>query len=46
MKKPYQIVTRAGKKSAAVVEQFCQSNGQVLLPVVNLIESASQVVGT
>lgn len=44
MKKPYQIVTRAAKESAAVVEQFCQSNGQILLPLVELIESASQVV--
>jgi hypothetical protein len=43
VKKPYQIVTRAAKESAAVVEQFCQSNGQILLPVVNLIESASQL---
>ena len=44
MKKPYQIVTRAAKDSAAIVEQFCQANGQILLPIVNLIESASQVV--
>lgn len=44
MKKPYQIVTRAAKEAAAVVEQFCQSNGQVLLPIVNLIQSASEVV--
>ena len=44
MKKQYQIVTRAAKESAAVVEQFCQTNGQILLPLVNLIESASQVV--
>jgi putative transposase len=44
VKKPYQIVTRAAKESAAVVEQFCQTNGQILLPIVNLIESASQVV--
>lgn len=44
MKKTYQIVTRAAKESAAVVEQFCQANGQILLPIVNLIESASQVV--
>ncbi len=44
MKKPYQIVTRVAKESAAVVEQFCQTNGQILLPIVNLIESASQVV--
>jgi len=44
VKKPYQIVTRAAKESAAVVEQFCQSNGQMLMPIVNLMESASQVV--
>lgn len=44
MKEPYQIVTRAAKGSAAVVEQFCQANGQILLPIVQLIESASQVV--
>jgi putative transposase len=46
VKKPYHIVTRAAKESAAVIEQFCQSNGQILLPIVNLIESASQVVET
>jgi putative transposase len=44
VKKQYQIVTRAAKESAAVVEQFCQANGQILLPIVNLIQSASQVV--
>jgi len=44
VKKPYQIVTRAAKESAAVVEQFCQSNGQLLMPIVEMIESASQVV--
>ena len=44
MKKTYHIVTRAAKEAAAVVEQFCQANGQILLPLVNLIESASQVV--
>lgn len=44
MKKPYQIVTRAAKESASIVEQFCQANGQILLPIVNLIESASQEV--
>ena len=46
MKKSYHIVTRAARESAAVIEQFCQTNGQVLLPIVNLIESASQVVET
>jgi len=40
----YQIVTRAAKESAAVIEQFCKANGQILLPVVNMIQSASQVV--
>lgn len=44
MKKPYQIVTRAAKESAVVVEQFCQANGQILLPIVHLLESASEVV--
>jgi len=44
--KTYQIVTRAAKESAAVIEQFCKANGQILLPIVNLIQSASQVVDT
>ncbi|MGH9555734.1 MAG: IS256 family transposase [Terriglobales bacterium] len=44
MKKPYHIVTRAARESAAVIEQFFQTNGQILLPIVNLIENASQVV--
>ena len=46
MKKGYQIVTRAARESAAVIEQFCRANGQLLLPLVNLIQSASQVVET
>ncbi len=46
MKKPYHIVTRAGRESAAVIEQFCRANGQILLPILNLIENASQVVET
>ena len=46
MKKGYQIVTRAARESAAVIEQFCQANGQLLLPLVSLIQSASQVVET
>jgi putative transposase len=44
LSKPYQIVTRAAKESAAIIEQFCQTNGQILLPIVNMIQSASQVV--
>ncbi len=46
MKKPYHIVTRAARESTAVIEQFCRANGQILLPIVNLIENASQVVET
>jgi putative transposase len=42
----YQIVTRAAKESAAVIEQFCKANGQLLLPIVGMIQSASQVVDT
>jgi putative transposase len=44
VKRPYHIVTRAARESAAVIEQFCRSNGQILLPIVNLIQNASQVV--
>ena len=44
MSQTYQIVTRAAKESAAIIEPFCQANGQILLPIVNMIESASQVV--
>jgi putative transposase len=46
VKRPYHIVTRAAQESAAVIEQFCRANGQILLPLLNLIESASQVVET
>lgn len=44
MSQPYQIVTRAAKESAAIIEQFCKANGQILLPIVDMIQSASQVV--
>jgi len=44
VKKPYHIVTRAARESAAVIEQFCQANGQILLPILKLIENASPVV--
>jgi putative transposase len=46
VKRPYHIVTRAARESAAVIEQFCRTNGQILLPILNLIENASQVVET
>jgi transposase-like protein len=46
LSKTYQIVTRAARESAAVIEQFCKANGQILLPIVNMVQSASQVVDT
>jgi transposase-like protein len=46
VKKPYHIVTRAARESALIVEQFCRANGQILLPILNLIENAGQVVET
>jgi hypothetical protein len=46
VKKPYYMVTRAARESAAVIEQFCRANEQILLPILNLIENASQVVET
>jgi transposase-like protein len=46
VKKPYHIVTRATRESALVIEQFCRANGQILLPILNLIENAGQVVET
>jgi putative transposase len=46
VKKPYHIVTRAEQASASIIEQFCQANGQILLPIVEMIQSASQVVNS
>jgi putative transposase len=46
VKKEYQILTRAERESASVIKQFCQANGQILLPIVEMIESASQVVNS
>jgi hypothetical protein len=46
VKKPYHIVTGAARDSAAIIEQFCQANGQILLPILSLIDNASQVVET
>jgi transposase-like protein len=45
VKKSY-IVTRAERESASVIQQFCQANGQILLPIVEMIQSASEVVTT
>jgi putative transposase len=46
VKKEYQMLTRAERESASVIKQFCQANGQILLPVVEMIENASQVVNS
>ncbi len=46
MKKAYQILTKADRDSASVIQQFCQTNGQILLPIVEMIESASEVVNS
>jgi putative transposase len=42
----YQVVTRAAKEAGSVIEQFCRANGQILLPILSLVQSASQVVDT
>ena len=44
MKSKYHIVTKAAEESASIIQQFCQSNGQILLPIISKIESASEVV--
>jgi putative transposase len=46
VKKPYHIVTRADEKSASIIQQFCQANGQILLPLVERIQSASEAVNS
>lgn len=46
MKKEYQIVTRADEQSASIIQEFCQSNGQILLPLVEKIQSASAMVNS
>lgn len=44
MKKPYQIVSSAQKTAAAAIEQFARTNGQFLLPLVELITEARAAV--
>ncbi len=46
MKKQYHIVNRADDKSASIIQQFCQSNGQILLPLIEKIQSASDMVNS
>jgi hypothetical protein len=38
----YQIVTRAAKEAGAVIEQFCKTNGQILLPILSMVQSAAK----
>jgi len=40
VKKPYHIVNREEKTAAAAIEQFAKANGQLLLPLVELISQA------
>lgn len=40
MKKPYHIVSREEKSASAAVEEFAKANGQILLPLVELITQA------
>jgi putative transposase len=46
VRKEYQIVTRADEKSASIIQEFCQTNGQILLPLVEEIQSASAMVNS
>lgn len=50
MKKPYHIVNREEKSAAAAIEQFAKSNGQLLLPLIELITQAriavDEVIGS
>ncbi|HSU31117.1 MAG TPA: transposase [Bryobacteraceae bacterium] len=44
MKKPYHILDREAATAAATVEQFAKENGQILLPLVELITQARLAV--
>lgn len=50
MKKPYHIVNREEKCASAAIEQFAKSNGQLLLPLIELITQAriavDEVIGS
>jgi transposase-like protein len=50
VKKPYHIVNREEKGAAAAIEQFAKSNGQLLLPLIELITQAriavDEVIGS
>jgi hypothetical protein len=40
VKKPYHIVSREAQTATAAVEEFARANGQILLPLVELIAQA------
>ena len=44
MKKPYHIVSREAQNAAASMEEFAKANGQILLPLVELITQARVAV--
>ena len=44
VKKPYHIVSREAATAAATVEEFAKANGQILLPLVELITQARVAV--
>jgi hypothetical protein len=44
VKKPYHIVSREAETAAASMEEFAKANGQVLLPLVELITQARLAV--
>jgi putative transposase len=44
VKKPYHIVSREAEKAAASLEEFTKANGQILLPLVELITQARLAV--
>ena len=44
MKKPYHIVSSEAKIASAAVEEFARANGQILLPLVELITQARMAV--
>jgi putative transposase len=50
VKKPYHIVNREEKSAAAAIEQFAKSNGQLLLPLIELITQSriavDEVIGS
>lgn len=44
MKKPYHMVSRDAETASATVEEFAKANGQILLPLVELITQARLAV--